>query len=178
MKERKLLERYKAGERNFIGVNLRGAYLGAVNLNGANLARANLTGAVLTDAVIARANLFGAGLFGAQLDGANLTRANLTGANLTRANLAGAFLGDARITGHPARLGTCRRGYELMVWPVMADGEPGISIRCENLTFRSVAEARAHWGKDDPDPLRARLRRAQLAAYEADPDAWHEREAT
>ncbi len=62
-----LLEKYKSGERVFIGANLRGA-----NLRGADL--------------------IGADLIGANLSGANLRGADLSGANLSGANLSGAYL--------------------------------------------------------------------------------------
>ena len=165
IQERDLLERYLDGA-NLAGANLAGANLVGANLVGANLAGANLDGA----------NLAGAYLAGANLVGANLDGANLAGAYLAGAYLAGAYLDGATVTGAPARMGTCRSGYELLIWPVIRDDVSGVVIRCGCRTFNGLAEAREHWGGGHPAPLRARMRRAQLDAYEADPDAWHERE--
>ena len=50
----KLLAAFKAGQRNFVGVDLRGANLSGADLYGANLYGANLSGA----------NLYGANLIG------------------------------------------------------------------------------------------------------------------
>ena len=67
----KLLAAFKAGQRNFVGVDLRGADLREADLAEADLRRANL--------------------YGANLSGANLSEANLSGANLYRADLSGAY---------------------------------------------------------------------------------------
>ncbi len=72
MDSKKLIERYKLGERDFSDANLHGA-----NLRGADLRYANLRGANLRGA-----NLSGANLYEANLSGANLYDANLSGANL------------------------------------------------------------------------------------------------
>ena len=82
----KLLAAFKAGQRNFVGVDLRGANLTSVNLTGANLTGANLTGANLTSV-----NLYGADLTGADLTRADLRGANLSGANLREADPIGCF---------------------------------------------------------------------------------------
>ncbi|EAZ93602.1 pentapeptide repeat-containing protein [Crocosphaera chwakensis] len=65
-------------EREFPGIDLKGA-----NLRGVNLSFANLEGANLTEA-----DLSGAILIGVNLKGANLSRANLNGANLQGSNLS------------------------------------------------------------------------------------------
>ena len=63
----KLLAAFKAGQRNFVGVDLSGAYLSGADLSGAYLSGANLSGADLREA-----DLYGANLSGADLSGANL----------------------------------------------------------------------------------------------------------
>ncbi len=123
-----LLERYAAGERNFIGVELSEADLRAEDLIGANLSNANLTEACLLCANLSNANLSNAtlieiysscvnlfraklsnanliaadlsaaNLFEAELDGANLSGANLICANLCGANLSGANLSNAYLS--------------------------------------------------------------------------------
>ena len=80
MTAEELIQKYKAGERDFRYVDLRGA-----NLRGADLSEANLSGADLSGA-----NLSGANLRGADLRWANLRWANLRGADLSEANLRGA----------------------------------------------------------------------------------------
>jgi len=72
----KLLERYKAGERDFSWANLHGA-----DLHEADLCRADLRGANLRGA-----NLRWADLHGANLRWADLCRADLRGANLREAD--------------------------------------------------------------------------------------------
>ncbi len=104
-----LRSRYAAGERNFAGVNLRGAnisgsdpwndnYRGAdlsgINLSGADLSNSNLAGADLTDADLSNANLIRA-----NLTLCNLTRTNLSGANLTKACLSATELVDTNLSG-------------------------------------------------------------------------------
>ena len=107
-----LLVRYKAGERNFAGIeliqsaeepqdnmiDLQGAILPDINLRGAYLRQADLTGADLT-----RADLFGASLELAWLKraivrDANLYSANLSWCNLTQADLRGTNLGHMNAT--------------------------------------------------------------------------------
>lgn len=127
MDAEELLARYASGEREFIGVdlrgdNLRGANLSNVNLTEAcllcadlsntnlsnatlveiysscvNLFRAKLSSANLRAADLSAANLFEAKLDGANLSGANLIYANLAGANLSGANLSNAYLSDANL---------------------------------------------------------------------------------
>ena len=92
----KLLAAFKAGQRNFVGVDLRGADLREADLAEADLRRANLYGANLSGANLRGANLSGADLYWADLSRADLywadlSRANLYGANLSRANLIGCF---------------------------------------------------------------------------------------
>ena len=102
--------------------------------------------------------------------------ANLEGANLTDVVLEGVVLSTRTIaSGRPARLGICQQGYELIVWPVVRnDEEVGILIRCGCRTFSSLADARNHWSERHPDQVRARLRRAQLDAFEVAPHVWAE----
>ena len=91
-----LLAAFKAGQRNFVGVDLRGADLreadlAEADLRRANLYGANLSGADLSGADLSEATLYGATLYGADLSGANLYRADLSGADLRRANLREAY---------------------------------------------------------------------------------------
>lgn len=108
-----LLARYKAGQRNFAGIELlrivgemgetdgvtglitglEGADLQGINLRGANLEDVDLSGADLT-----RADLFGAYLGGASLVKTILRDANLFSANLRWANLRGADLTGASLS--------------------------------------------------------------------------------
>lgn len=69
MKASEVLKRYKAGERNFQGVNLRGQ-----SLRGKNLSGANFSGADFTDAEIQ----------GTKFTNATLTKANFTGVKCGR----------------------------------------------------------------------------------------------
>jgi len=92
-----LLERYAAGERDFIGVdlsdvNLSHANLSDVNLIGVNLIGADLHGANLSDAQLSSAKLIGANLSDADLSGAKLIGADLYDAKLNNAKLIGADL--------------------------------------------------------------------------------------
>jgi PAS domain S-box-containing protein len=103
----RLFDQYKDGQRNFAGLNLRGAYLveadleqvdfRGVALNGsncsyANLRSANLRGADLRGANLQYADLQSADLRGADLRGADLRNANTTGAILDDGNFLGALL--------------------------------------------------------------------------------------
>ncbi len=119
MNKEELLAAYAAGRRDFVGVDLPGAWLQHVdlrgadlrggdlagvdlfnaNLTGANLAGANLRGAELTGANLTGTDLRDAILMGADLRGAELTGANLTGTNLCRADLSGADLTGTNLTG-------------------------------------------------------------------------------
>jgi len=82
MNRDELLNRYKAGERDFHEANLRRADLSEATLHEANLGGADLY----------RATLHGADLHGATLHGADLSWADLREADLRRADLAGAYL--------------------------------------------------------------------------------------
>jgi len=119
---KELLERYRAGERDFRGAELPGANLGktelpGIDLSGADLTRANLFAAdlshaiftdtcfraanlstcVLSGAAMRRAKLFDANLFDATLEGVDLRGANLYGADLTRVRLQGATVDAVRL---------------------------------------------------------------------------------
>jgi uncharacterized protein YjbI with pentapeptide repeats len=122
-----LLERYKAGERNFNGIelirivgemgerdgvdgqitglegadlrgiNLRGANLEKVNLSGANLTGADLFGAYLGEAGLVKTILRDTNLFSVNLSHAVLTGADLTGANLSQTKAVSAVFIGAKI---------------------------------------------------------------------------------
>ena len=102
-----LLNQYKIGQRNFAGLNLRGAYFveaylqhadfSGVALNGSNCSYANfqssnLRGADLRGANFQYADLQCADLRGADLRGTDLRDANTTGAILDESNLQGALI--------------------------------------------------------------------------------------
>lgn len=84
-----LLERYRAGERDF----------SLVRLPDADLHGARLRDAVFRGASFARANLAGADLSGVDLSTADLGGADLHDSILAKASLAGADLRDADLTG-------------------------------------------------------------------------------
>ena len=84
MTTQELLSAYAAGQRNFAGLDLKGAFL-----RGASFEKADLEGADLEGA-----DLCGVNLRDANLEGANFTRvyfeeADLKGANTNRVNFAG-----------------------------------------------------------------------------------------
>lgn len=104
MNAKELLKRYKKGEREFSGFNLKGANLSGVHPRfdvdaydepyrqgiTSDLSGINLSGADLTEA-----NLRGVNLADANLRNANLTRADLSCSNLTNTDLSGANLTEA-----------------------------------------------------------------------------------
>ncbi len=84
------LRRYNNKERDFTGINLRGANLSGVNsvYRGVNLSKAILSQANLNSADLNQAQLNGANLKGADLSQVNLTNAELEEANLDNANIS------------------------------------------------------------------------------------------
>ena len=94
-----LLAAFKAGQRNFVGVDLSEADLSEANLRGANLREANLYGANLREADLTRADLREADLTRADLRGADLRGADLRGADLRWASLRGTDLSVADLVG-------------------------------------------------------------------------------
>ncbi|MBA2747499.1 MAG: pentapeptide repeat-containing protein [Tatlockia sp.] len=98
-----LLVRYKAGERNFAGIELiqsEGVPLdSSIDLEGAILRDINLRGAYLRQADLTEADLTGADLFGAFLELARLKRAIVKDANLYSANLSWCNLTQADLRG-------------------------------------------------------------------------------
>jgi uncharacterized protein YjbI with pentapeptide repeats len=98
MRADELLERYRRGERDFRGVNLRGIYLRDVRLQGIDLNCADLRGTSLMGVDFTGANLHRADLSGAFLIHSNLSAANLTQANLTKSFLILANLHDSCLT--------------------------------------------------------------------------------
>jgi uncharacterized protein YjbI with pentapeptide repeats len=81
------LRRYKAGERDFAGINLAGADLSGNSLGSLNLSQANLNGANLSCLSLSSVNLSRANLRAADLSKAKLDSTNLSGAKLNKANL-------------------------------------------------------------------------------------------
>ncbi|XZN92059.1 MAG: pentapeptide repeat-containing protein [Microcoleus sp.] len=116
-----MIQRYRAGERNFIGIDLKYARLdwpcfidinlsradlrwanfklGRTRLINANLSDANMEKVSLGSAFLLNANLRGANLRNAHLTNSDLTNADLTNADLSGANLSGADLIGANLTG-------------------------------------------------------------------------------
>ena len=60
MKAKEVIKRYKAGERNFQGVNLRGQSFKGQNLSGADFTNAKIQGTKFTKAILIKANFTGA----------------------------------------------------------------------------------------------------------------------
>lgn len=89
-----LLNQYKIGQRNFAGLNLRGAYLVE-----ADLRHADFSGIALNGSNCSYANFQSANLRGADLRGANFQFADLQHVDLRGADLRGADLRDANTTG-------------------------------------------------------------------------------
>jgi len=85
-----LMNQYQIGQRNFAGLNLRGAYFVE-----ANLEQADFSGAALNGSNCSYANFQSANLRGADLRGANFQSADLQYADLRGADLRGADLRDA-----------------------------------------------------------------------------------
>ncbi|PZO42188.1 MAG: hypothetical protein DCF19_08060 [Pseudanabaena frigida] len=88
-----LINQYKSGQRNFAGLNLRGAYFAE-----AELQQVDFSGVALNGSNCSYANLQYANLRGADLRGANLQYADLRWSDLRGADLRGADLRDANIT--------------------------------------------------------------------------------
>ncbi|WP_434684503.1 PAS domain S-box protein [Pseudanabaena minima] len=89
-----LLNQYKIGQRNFAGLNLRGAYFVE-----ANLQQVDFSGAALNGSNCSHANFQAANLRGADLRGANFQYADLQHVDLRGADLRGTDLRDANTTG-------------------------------------------------------------------------------
>ena len=94
-----LIEKYKAGERNFAGVDLEGADLQEADLQRANLNNANLTDANLSNSYLTGANLVNANLRGAHLQYSYIDWAYLNNINLEGANLQYAQIHETRLAG-------------------------------------------------------------------------------
>jgi uncharacterized protein YjbI with pentapeptide repeats len=98
-----LLERYRAGERNFATAQLADADLSGADLRAANFSDADLTDATLENADLSNSNFQGATLLRTVLRGANLENADLTKVTgLLPAQLAGTNLAGVRL---PERFG-------------------------------------------------------------------------
>jgi PAS domain S-box-containing protein len=88
-----LINQYQIGQRNFAGLNLRGAYFVE-----ADLQQADFSGAALNGSNCSYANFHSANLRGADLRGTNFQYADLRHADLRGADLRGADLRDANTT--------------------------------------------------------------------------------
>ncbi|MDJ0843138.1 pentapeptide repeat-containing protein [Crocosphaera sp.] len=103
-----LTERYKQGQRNFQGFQLRRGDLRGLNLShtdfrGVDLSYANLrevdfTGADLRDAYLNEADLTGVNLTGANVSGASLIKIYLIKAKCYQTDFSGAYLTGAYLT--------------------------------------------------------------------------------
>jgi uncharacterized protein YjbI with pentapeptide repeats len=99
-----LLDRYHAGERDFVQselseVHLSNANLCDINLEEANLSRAKLYGVNLSYANLNNANLSHASLYGVELHGTNLSNVDLRAADLRDVKLCYANLNDTDCSG-------------------------------------------------------------------------------
>lgn len=97
-----LLDLYHAGERSFVGRQLRDCSLNNVTLIGADFSRsdlegANFDGACLQGAIFRHAKLSGARFVGANLEGTDLSSADLSRSNLTDAWAPAAHFDCARL---------------------------------------------------------------------------------
>ncbi|WP_404785097.1 pentapeptide repeat-containing protein [Altericista sp. CCNU0014] len=90
-----LKTQYKAGERNFHGVQLSGVSLAWVELKGVNFRGADLSHANLSGADLSESNLSG----GTNLTFADLSRADLRNTNLKGTRLEGANLESIQLEG-------------------------------------------------------------------------------
>ncbi len=106
-----MIERYRAAERNFTGIDLKYAGLHwpcfiDINLSRADLrwaefevGRTRLINANMSDANMEKVSLGSAFMLNANLRGANLRNAHLTNADLTNADLTNADLNGADLSG-------------------------------------------------------------------------------
>ncbi len=94
-----LRQRYKDGERDFSGIEIRDADLSNISLYGAILHKAKLINVNLSKARLWKADLSEADLSDANLTEANLTEANLRNAILTNTDLKFTELIGADLTG-------------------------------------------------------------------------------
>ncbi|MFN9997923.1 MAG: PAS domain S-box protein [Pseudanabaena sp.] len=85
-----LIIQYQTGQRNFAGLNLRGAYLAKVELPQVDFSGVALNGSNCSHTNFQYANMRGADLRGANLQYADLKWADLRGADLRGADLRGA----------------------------------------------------------------------------------------
>ena len=87
-----LVEQYRAGKRNFGGVNLTGEDLSNLQLSGIELPGAQMERVNLQRTNLSQSNLTGANLHQSNLDKADLTSATITDATITEASLINAQL--------------------------------------------------------------------------------------
>ena len=134
MKVEELIERYKAGRRDFLGVYLRRAYLSGADLRGADLRDANLSEAKLESAHLREANLSVANLSRAYLHRADLVKADFRRADLCEADLSLANLSRANLLWVNL-CGADLRGADLQ----------GADLRWANLRGANLQEADLRW---------------------------------
>ena len=94
VKANTLLDQYKIGQRNFAGLNLRGAYFAE-----ADLQQVDFSGVALNGSNCSHVNFQHANLRGADLRGANFQYADLKWADLRGADTRGTNLENANMTG-------------------------------------------------------------------------------
>ena len=94
---RDLVDRYNAGERDFVDAKLDRVDLSGVNLSGADLSGAYLYGANLEGADLSQTTLIATTFFRANLDNADLRGANMERALLVGATLSGTKYDDDTI---------------------------------------------------------------------------------
>lgn len=108
-----LKRRYKAGERDFAGISLRGNTMNVL-LDGANLRGADLSECKILSPYFREANLSKVNLSGTDIDGrlfdCNLERANLqgaTGLGFVNCNMRGVNLNDFRFLPDESGIHNC-----------------------------------------------------------------------
>lgn len=136
--------------------------------DGRKLMGAHLYGACLRGADLQGANLRGSDLRRADLRDTNLRRANLRNADLRGADLEDAILHGADLGG-PTIIdaGQEKRGYRFVAIP----HEDGIRIAAGCRWF-TIAEARAHWGRDIAPSDAECLARIEMIARVARSRGW------
>lgn len=131
--------------RSFVGINLEGAELFAIDLSEANLRDAQMNkvqmrGANLFDAQMQRASLpraqiQGASLLGAEMQAANLGNAQMQGVNLSLAEMQGTNLGNAQMQGVDLSLA---RMQGARLFEIDMSGASGVILECKGMRSRFV----------------------------------------
>ncbi len=145
-KEEDLLKRYAIGERDFRGIDLRGA-----DFRGEDLSDANFFGANFCDAGLCGVNLQGSIFRGAKFRHTDLSDANFFGADLRESNITSTYLWGANLKGAhmPEDTGTSEvaKAYRDKSWLLFPYGD----TRTTGLTKAICRYLEDYWwiGKND-----------------------------